>query len=124
MAAPDSSGFFSWSRLIRAAGAAWRGIAAAWRDETAFRQECMAALILIPAGLLLGESPAERAMLVGCVLLVLVAELLNTGVEAVVDIASPEFRPLAAKAKNAAAGAVLVAVMNAGAVWGIILWPN
>ena len=124
MAAPDSSGFFSLSRLIRAAGAALCGIAAAWRDETAFRQECAIALVLIPAGLLLGESPAERAILAGSILLVLVAELLNTGIEAVVDIASPEFQPLAAKAKNAAAGAALVAVIHAVAAWGIILWPN
>ena len=119
-----ASGFFSLTRLVRAARAALCGIAAAWRDETAFRHECVLAAILIPAGFFLGETAAERAVLVGAVLLVMVAELLNTGIEAVVDIASPERRPLAAKAKNAAAGAVLVAVVGAALAWGIVLWPD
>ena len=98
------------------------GIASAWREERAFRQECVAALFLIPAGFWLGENGVERALLVGGVLLVLIAELLNTGIEAAVDLSAPQRHPLAEKAKNAAAGAVLVAIVNAAVVWGAVLW--
>ena len=72
-------------RLARAFGSTWRGFAAAWREEEAFRQECLLALVVVPLGLWLGESGVERALLVGPMFLVLVIELVNSAVEATVD---------------------------------------
>ena len=76
-------------RILNATRYSLEGFAAAARHETAFRQELMLAVVLLPLGLWLGTDGVERALLVGSVLMVLVVELLNSAVEAVVDRVSP-----------------------------------
>src|ERR1700733_9671109 len=87
-------------RLLRAFGYSFQGFRHAWREEAAFRQEAGLALLIIPAGLYLGRSGVERALLVSPMLIILVVEILNSAVEAVVDRAGTERHPLAGMAKD------------------------
>ena len=95
----------------------------AFRHENAFRQEIVLAVILIPTAFVLKVSAVERAMLVASVLLVLVVELLNTGVEAAIDRISYERHALSKRAKDMGSAAVLVALVLLACVWAIIVLP-
>ncbi len=97
------------------------GLQAAYRHEDAFRQEVLAALLLIPLAIWLGEGGVERALMIGCVLLVLIVELINSAIEATVDRISLEIHPLAKRAKDIGSAAVLIALLNAALVWGLVL---
>lgn len=108
-------------RLARALGSTGRGFAAAWREEEAFRQECLLALVVVPLGLWLGESGIERALLVGPMFLVLVIELVNSAVEATVDRIGLERHPLSAIAKELGSAAVFVAFVLLGLNWLLVL---
>ena len=108
-------------RLAHAARFSVRGLAACWRHESAFRQESLLTLIAIPLGLYLGDSGIERALLVASVLLVPVVELLNTGVETVVDRVGEGEHPLSGRAKDVGSAAVLLALVLAAAVWALVL---
>jgi diacylglycerol kinase (ATP) len=98
-----------------------QGLAAAWRHEVPFRLELVAFVVLAPLAFLLGKSPAERALLVGSLLVVLVAELVNSALEATLDRISLEDHPLIGRAKDMGSAAVFVALVNAAAVWLLIL---
>ena len=98
------------------------GLRAAWRHEDAFRQELWLALILVPAALWLGESGVAKAVLVGSLALVLLAELLNSAIEATVDRISLENHNLAKRAKDIGSAAVLLSLCNVGLVWGLGLF--
>jgi diacylglycerol kinase (ATP) len=108
-------------RLINATRYSLAGLAAALRHESAFRQEAMLAVVLVPAGALLGTTGVARALLIGSVLLVLVVELLNSAVEAAVDRVSPEEHALSKRAKDLGSAAVMVSLANVVAVWLIVL---
>jgi diacylglycerol kinase (ATP) len=110
-------------RLINALGYSRDGIAAAWRNEAAFRQEILLAAIALPLAFYLGKTGVERALMVGSVILILIVEILNSAVEAVVDKASPEKSELAKRAKDMGSAAVLLSLINAAAVWACLLWP-
>ncbi len=97
------------------------GLGAAWRHEDAFRQEALLTLLLIPLALWLGESAVERALMIGSVLLVLIVELMNSAVEAAVDRISLEHHPLSKRAKDVGSAAVMIALINGAAVWGLVL---
>ena len=97
------------------------GLAAAWRHEVPFRLELIAFAVLVPVGMLAGESGVERALLIGSLLLVLIAELGNSALEAALDRISLERHPLTGRAKDIGSAAVLVALVNAAAVWLLIL---
>ncbi|WP_415036804.1 diacylglycerol kinase [Azonexus sp.] len=112
------------SRLFNALGYSRDGLAAAWKHEAAFREEVLLALIALPLALYFGQDGVERALLVGSILLVLIVEILNSGLEAIVDKASPEKHELAKRAKDMGSAAVLLALVNAAAVWACILWPG
>ena len=99
-----------------------RGIGAALRLEPAFRQECVLALVLVPLALWLPAEPWEKALLTGSVLLVLIVELLNSALEAVVDRYSSDFHVLAGRAKDLASAAVFLCLVNCAAVWALVLW--
>lgn len=109
-------------RLINAAGFSWKGLCAAFRFEAAFRQELFASLLLIPLAVWLGETGLERGLLIAVWLLVLITELLNSGIETVVDRISDERHELAGRAKDVASAAVLIALINAAVVWALVLW--
>jgi diacylglycerol kinase (ATP) len=108
-------------RLSRAFGSTFRGFAAAWREEEAFRQECLLALVVLPLGLWLGENGIERALLVGPMLLILIVELLNSAVEATVDRIGIERHPLSGIAKELGSAAVFVAFLLLALNWILVL---
>ena len=111
-------------RVLNATRYSLEGVAAAARHEAAFRQELLLAAVLVPLGLWLGADGVERALLAGSVLLVLVVELLNSAVEAVVDRASPEHHELAKRAKDYGSAAVMIALAVTGLVWVLLLLPR
>ncbi|MDX9706109.1 MAG: diacylglycerol kinase [Azospira sp.] len=111
-------------RLINAFGYSRKGLAAAWKHEAAFREEVMLAAVAVPLGLWLGQGGVEKALLVGSILFVLVVELLNSAIEAVVDRVSDEHHELSGRAKDIGSAAVLLALLLAAAVWGLILVPR
>jgi diacylglycerol kinase (ATP) len=110
-----------WTRMVNATRYSIAGIAAALRHEDAFRVELCLAVILIPAGLLLGRTGAEKALLIASVLLVLIVELVNSAIEAVVDRVSLESHELAKRAKDMGSAAVMLSLLNAGTIWLLIL---
>lgn len=110
-------------RLINASHYSWLGLKAAWQSEAAIRQEIIALMILLPLALFLPVSPVEKALLVFSALLVLLVELINSAIEAVVDRIGSEFHLLSGKAKDIGSAAVSIALIMAGLVWLIILTP-
>jgi diacylglycerol kinase (ATP) len=112
-------------RLWHATGYSLAGLRAGWA-ETAFRQEALAAIVLLPASLWVGRSWVETALLAGVVLFVLVVELLNTAIESVVDRVGPQWHPMSKRAKDMASAAVLLSLLLAAGVWLATLyhrWP-
>ena len=110
-------------RLWHAARYSMDGLRAGW-GQTAFRQEVLAALVLLPAALWLGQSWLEVALLGGSVLLVLVVELLNSGIEAAVDRIGPEWHLLSKQAKDMGSAAVLLTVLLCAGVWAAALYQR
>jgi len=104
-------------RLLLAGVYASAGIRAAARHEAAFRQEAIVAVVLLPLAFWVDATSLERVALIGCVVLVLVVELLNSAIEAVVDRIGPEFHVLSGRAKDMGSGAVLVCLLFAAYVW-------
>lgn len=111
-------------RLIHATRFSLRGFAEAWRHESAFRQEVVAAVFLVPAGLWLGGDHVERLILVGSCLLVLVVELLNSAVEAAIDRVGEEQHALSARAKDLGSAAVMTSLLLFALAWGMIGWER
>ena len=112
------------TRLINAFGYSRDGIAAAWKHEAAFREEVLLAAITIPLAFYLGKTGVERALLVGSIIFILIVEILNSALEAVVDKASPEKHDLAKRAKDMGSAAVLFSLINAVVIWVCVLWPS
>lgn len=108
-------------RLLNATCYSAEGLGAAFRHEDAFRQEVIAAVLLLPLALWLGNSGVERALMVFSVLLVLIVELLNSAVEATVDRISLENHALAKRAKDIGSAAVMVSLLNLLLVWALVL---
>jgi len=110
-------------RLWNALGYSRDGLAAAWKNEAAFREEVLLAAIAIPLALFLGKTGVDRSILIGSIILILIVEILNSAIEAVVDKASPEKHELAKRAKDMGSAAVLFSLLNAAVVWACVLWP-
>ena len=108
-------------RVIRALGASLNGLAGAFREEAAFRQELGLAAIVIPLGLWLGHGGIERALLIAPMLLILIVELLNSAIEATVDRIGFERHKLAGLAKDIGSAAVLMSFVMLVAVWLLVL---
>jgi len=109
------------TRVLRAAGASWKGLLGAYRGEAAFRQELGLSVLVIPLGLWLGRSGVERALLIAPMLLVLIVELLNSAVEATVDRIGFERHVLAGLAKDIGSAAVLMSFVLLGVMWLLVL---
>ena len=118
MAKPGATGL---KRIINATGYSWLGLKAAYKHESAFRQELWLAVVLVPLGLFLGEDWMDRAALVCSVLFVLVVELLNSGIEAVVDRIGDEPHKLSGRAKDMGSAAVLIALIITAVIWTAVL---
>jgi diacylglycerol kinase (ATP) len=98
-----------------------RGLKHCYHSEAAFRQEVWVALVLVPAAIWLGQTAVERVLLVGSVLIVMIVELLNTGIEVVVDRISHERHHLSGFAKDLGSSAVLLSLLLAGMTWVLVL---
>jgi diacylglycerol kinase (ATP) len=114
---------FSVQRLIRAFGYSWQGLRAVWASEAAFRLEIITAIPMTALALWLPVTPGERAVLLLTLFIILLAEILNSAIEVLVDRISPEQHPLSGKAKDIGSAAVLMALVGAALVWATILWP-
>ncbi len=111
-------------RLIAATSNSRKGFRAAWKHEEAFRQELVLVLIASPLALLLGSTWIERVLLLTSVLQILIVELLNTGIEVVVDRISPDHHELSGRAKDVGSAAVFVSLVLAASTWALILLPR
>jgi diacylglycerol kinase (ATP) len=104
------------SRIWHAAGFSVAGLRAGW-NETAFRQEVLAAIVLIPLAFWLGHGWVEIALLAGSVLILMIVELLNTGIETAIDRIGPEWHDLSKRAKDMGSAAVLLSVVLCAGIW-------
>jgi len=111
------------SRIWHAFGYSMAGLRAGWH-EPAFRQEALAALVLLPVAFWLGQTWSEVALLAGSVLLVMVVELLNTGIETAIDRIGPEWHDLSKRAKDMGSAAVLLSLLLCGGIWLAALWSR
>ena len=109
------------TRLWNALGYSRDGLSAAWTNEAAFREEVLLAAIAIPLAFYLGNTGIDRALMVGSIILILIVEILNSGLEAVVDKASPEKHELAKRAKDMGSAAVLLSLINSAVIWACVL---
>ena len=108
------------NRILHASGYSIQGLKAGW-GETAFRQEAIAAIFLVPAAFWLGQNWVETALLAGTVLIVMIVELLNTGIETAIDRIGPEWHALSKRAKDMGSAAVLLSLLLCGGVWAAAL---
>ena len=111
-------------RLLAASAFSAAGLRAAWRCEEAFRQEAVLAAALTPMAFWLGQNAMQRSLLMASLLLVLIVELLNSALEAVVDRIGHELHELSGQAKDMGSAAVLLSLLLAVAVWGGIAWDR
>lgn len=112
------------NRIFHASRHSAAGLASACRHESAFRQELWLAVFLLPASLWLGRTPFESALLAGAVLLVLIVELLNSAVEAVVDRISLDLHDLSKRAKDYGSAAVLLSLLLCAGLWIAVAWER
>jgi len=115
---PNNTGL---KRLLNACIFSWQGFRAAFRYEEAFRQEVFILITATPLALWLADSSLEKIMLIGSIILLMIVELLNSAIEAVVDRISDEWSELAGRAKDMGSAAVFLAMLNAGLTWAFIL---
>jgi diacylglycerol kinase (ATP) len=111
-------------QIYRALKWSLKGLRAAWTYEASFRLEVYLSIIFFPLGLWLGHGGIEKAILVGSLLLVLSAEILNSAIEVVVDKTTPEFNELAGRAKDMGSAAVFVLMLNVILCWSLVLWQH
>jgi diacylglycerol kinase (ATP) len=106
--------------IMKAFGYTFAGLRAAWKNELAFRTEAVVIAIMLPIGIWLGRSAVEWALLIASCLLILITELLNSALEAVVDRIGPQRHELSKRAKDMGSAAAFIAMVTAAVVWGII----
>ena len=112
------------ARMLKAAKWSIQGLAAAWLHESSFRLEVYLFVLLAPLACWLGETPVDRVLMVGSMLMVLSAELLNSSIEALIERYGPEFHELAGRAKDMGSAAVFVLMLNVLLTWGLLLVPR
>ncbi len=115
---------FGYKRIFNAVIFSFRGIAATWKSEAAFREEIISGIILFPAAFLLGESLTQTAILIIPLFIVLIVELLNTGIEHVVDRVGLEHHELSKLAKDAGSAAVFLGNMLIISVWTLVAFDR
>ena len=111
------------SRVWHATGYSIAGLRAGWH-ETAFRQEAIASILLIPAAFWLGRSWVETVLLAGTVILIMIVELLNTGIETAIDRIGPEWHDLSKRAKDMGSAAVLLSLLLCAGTWALALFQR
>ena len=118
MGKPGNTGL---TRIVRAGHYSWKGLKSTFKHEAAFRQELLLFFVLAPIGYYLGDTGVERALLIGSLILVLIVELLNSGIEAVVDRFGEEFHKLSGRAKDMGSAAVFVSLVFVVVTWALVL---
>ena len=108
-------------RIILAAKYSWQGLTTCYRKEAAFRQEMWLAVVLAPIAIWQGDNNIERALMLGSLLMVLVVELLNTGIENTVDRFGGEPHKLSGRAKDMGSAAVMLALVMTAMIWALML---
>jgi diacylglycerol kinase (ATP) len=111
-------------RILRATGYSLAGLRAAYSGESAFRQEVWLLIIATPLAFWLGQDWVQIALLLGSLMLVLIVELLNSGIEAAIDRVSFELHDLSKRAKDLASAAVLLSLLLSAGIWGAALWQR
>lgn len=111
-------------RIINAFGYTWKGLRAAFKHEAAFRQELFLAVILLPVSFWVGKNVIEWILLMGSTVFILVVEILNSAIEAVVDRTGDEPNKLSGRAKDMGSAAVFLAFVILVITWGLIAWAN
>ena len=111
---------FRLKRIINAVVFSWRGITSTWKSEAAFREELLSGIVMFPAAFLLGETLTQTVILIIPLFLVLIVELLNTGIEHVVDRVGLEHHELSGLAKDAGSAAVFISNMLIICVWSMV----
>ena len=112
------------TRIIKAAGYSYKGLSAAWQHEAAFRQELVVTLLAIILAVWLDVGAIARILLIGSVALVMIVEILNSAIEAVVDRIGSDHHELSGRAKDMGSAAVSLAIVLALFVWGTVLWQH
>jgi len=112
------------THLINATRFSMRGLSAAFRHEAAFRQELALMVVLLPAAFFVGSTALEIAVLITASLLILIVELLNSGLESIVDRIGPEHHALSGRAKDLGSAAVFIALVCAFLTWTLLIWQN
>ncbi|MBS4686654.1 diacylglycerol kinase [Aeromonas sobria] len=121
MAKPGATGV---TRIINATGYSMKGLKSAWINEAAFRQELMLILLLMPLAFWIGDSLNQILLLITISWLVVIVEILNSAIEAVVDRIGPEHHELSGRAKDLGSAAVFIALALNGLVWGALVGRN
>ena len=111
-------------RVVRATGYSLAGLKTAYHGERAFRQETWLASVMMPAAFWLGRTWVEVALLAGSVALVLIVELLNSGIETAIDRVSFELHDLSKRAKDLASAAVFLSLLVCASVWATAVWTR
>jgi diacylglycerol kinase (ATP) len=123
-ATPNKPGRKGVARILAAAGYSQAGLRQAWQYEAAFREELLLLVLLVPAACWLGQSGVQIAVLLASCFVVLITELLNSAIEAVVDLASPDMHSLAGRAKDMGSAAVFMALLQVVVVWALVAWQR
>jgi len=118
----NNQSIFGMSRLFRAFNYSMSGLKTTFKHETAFRQELVLCIAFIPLAFYVGKSAAQIALLILSILLILIIELINSSIEAIVDRISKEPHELSGRAKDMGSAAVLIAMINAIVAWGLIFF--
>lgn len=111
------------SRVWHATGYSLAGLRAGWQ-ETAFRQEAIASVVLVPAAFWLGNDWVETVLLAGTVVLIMIVELLNTGIETAIDRIGPEWHDLSKRAKDMGSAAVLLSLLLCAGTWALAIFQR
>lgn len=118
---PGNTGLY---RLVKATQYSWQGIRAAWTHEAAFRQELILMIVLTPCAFWVGQTLAEKLLLVCLAWLIVIVEILNSAIEAVVDRFGHELHELSGRAKDMGSAAVLLVLLLNVIVWGTLLYQH
>ena len=121
MGKPGNTGI---TRIIKAFGFSMKGFRAAWKHEAAFRQELMLTVVLTPLAFVISETTMQLALLLLTLFVVLITEILNSAVEAVVDRVSDEQHKLAGRAKDMGSAAVFLSLVMTAVIWGLVIFER
>ncbi|MGQ7248764.1 diacylglycerol kinase [Halomonas sp. V046] len=117
-------GHTGWRHLIHSTRYSFKGLKAAFRHESAFRQELCLCLVLVPLAWWIGDTPVEWILLVGSCFVVLIVELLNSAIESVVDRIGTEHHVLSGRAKDIGSAAVMLALTMVVVTWALLAWDK